>query len=81
MTNYCPVPGVGPETPADHDYQGGFAAALMLKDLKLAVGAAQDAGASVPMGAAAEALYQAFANGGGGSLDFSAIIRMLEGRA
>jgi 3-hydroxyisobutyrate dehydrogenase len=79
MTSYCPVPGVGPETPADHDYQGGFAAGLMLKDLKLAVGAAHAAGASVPMGSAAEALYQAFANGGGGGLDFSAIIRMLEG--
>jgi len=79
MTSYCPVPGVGPETPADRDYQGGFAAALMLKDLKLAMAAAQDANASVPMGAAAEALYQAFANGGGGGLDFSAIIRMLEG--
>ena len=79
MTSYCPVPGVGPETPADHDYEGGFAAALMLKDLKLAMAAAQDANASVPMGAAAEALYQAFANGGSGGLDFSAIIRMLEG--
>jgi len=78
MTSYCPVPGVGPETPADRDYQGGFAAALMLKDLKLAMAAAQDADASVPMGAAAEALYQAFANGGGGGLDFSAIIRMLD---
>ena len=77
-TSYCPVPGVGPETPADRDYQGGFAAALMLKDLKLAMAAAQDADASVPMGAAAEALYQAFANGGGGGLDFSAIIRMLD---
>ena len=41
MTSYCPVPGVGPETPADHDYEGGFAAALMLKDLKLAEEAAQ----------------------------------------
>ena len=79
MTSYCPVAGVGPETPADRDYQGGFATALMLKDLKLAVGAAHEAGASVPMGSAAEALYQAFANGGNGSLDFSAIIRMLEG--
>ena len=80
MTSYCPVPGVGPESPADRDYQGGFAAALMLKDLKLAMAAAQDADASVPMGAAAEALYQAFANGGGGGLDFSAIIRMLDGQ-
>jgi 3-hydroxyisobutyrate dehydrogenase len=81
MTSYCPVPGVGPETPADRDYQGGFATALMLKDLKLAVGAAHDANASVPMGAAAEALYQAFANGGNGNLDFSAIIRLLEGES
>jgi len=79
MTSYCPVPGVGPETPADRDYQGGFAAALMLKDLKLAMAAAQDADASVPMGAAAESLYQAFANAGNSGLDFSAIITMLEG--
>ena len=46
MTTYCPVPGVGPETPADHDYEGGFAAALMLKDLKLAADAAKSVGAS-----------------------------------
>ena len=78
MTSYCPIPGVGPDSPADRDYQGGFAAALMLKDLKLAMGAAHDANASVPMGAAAEALYQVFANGGGGGLDFSAIIRLLD---
>ena len=44
MTSYCPVPGVGPDTPADHDYQGGFAAALMLKDLRLAMQAATEAG-------------------------------------
>jgi 3-hydroxyisobutyrate dehydrogenase len=79
MTSYCPLPGVGPETPADRDYQGGFAAALMLKDLKLAVQAAGEADASVPMGAEAMALYQAFANGGDGGLDFSGIIRMLGG--
>jgi 3-hydroxyisobutyrate dehydrogenase len=81
MTSYCPLPGVGPETPADRDYQGGFAAGLMLKDLKLAVQAAADADASVPMGAEAMALYQAFANGGHGGLDFSGIIRMLGGQA
>ena len=81
MTSYCPVPGVGPESPADHDYQGGFAAALQLKDLKLAMAAAQSVDASVPMGAAAEALYQAFQNGGNGGLDFSAIIKLLGGDA
>ena len=81
MTSYCPLPGVGPETPADRDYQGGFATGLMLKDLKLALQAASDANASVPMGAEAMALYQAFANAGQAGLDFSAIIRMLEGAA
>ena len=80
MTSYCPVPGVGPETPADHDYQGGFAVALMLKDLKLAMEAAEAAGAETPMGARAAELYQAYADAGQGGADFSGIIRML-GRA
>jgi len=79
MTSYCPVPGPVPTSPANRDYQGGFATALMLKDLKLAVAAAAGAGASVPMGAQAEALYQLFANNGGGPLDFSAIVKLLRG--
>lgn len=79
MTSYCPVPGVGPQTPADRDYQGGFAAGLMLKDLKLAVEAAHGVDASVPMGSAAQALYQAMANAGAGGQDFSAMIRFLDG--
>jgi 3-hydroxyisobutyrate dehydrogenase len=78
MTSYCPVPGVGPETPADRDYQGGFATALMLKDLKLAAEAARAAGAYTPMGGEAEELYQRFADRGGAGLDFSAIIKMLD---
>lgn len=77
MTSYCPLPGVGPQSPADNDYQGGFAAALMLKDLKLAVAAARDAGSQVPMGTRAEELYEAFTAAGNGGLDFSAIIRTL----
>jgi 3-hydroxyisobutyrate dehydrogenase len=79
MTSYCPVPGVGPETPADRDYDGGFAAALMLKDLRLAMEAAQSVDAYTPMGAEAEALYARFAESlGGGGRDFSAIIRMID---
>ena len=78
MTSYCPVPGVGPDTPADRDYEGGFAAALMLKDLKLAMDAAQSAGAYTPMGAEAEELYQRFVNLGGGGKDFSGIIKMID---
>jgi len=78
ITSYCPVPGVGPETPADRDYQGGFAASLMLKDLKLALEAAASVGAQTPMAARAEELYSRFANGEGATLDFSGIIRMLK---
>jgi 3-hydroxyisobutyrate dehydrogenase len=79
MTSYCPVPGVGPVSPADRDYEGGFAAALQLKDLKLAIEAAQSVDAAVPMGSEAQALYQAFVNLGGGGRDFSAIIKLLDG--
>jgi 3-hydroxyisobutyrate dehydrogenase len=78
MTSYCPVPGVGPESPADRGYQGGFAAALMLKDLKLSQEAAAGAGVATPMGARAAELYQAFADAGSGGLDFSAIIDTLD---
>jgi 3-hydroxyisobutyrate dehydrogenase len=78
MTSYCPVPGVGPETPADRGYEGGFAAALMLKDLKLAMEAAQQAGAYTPMGGEAEELYQRFVDLGGGTKDFSGIIKMID---
>ncbi len=77
MTSYCPLPGVGPESPADRDYQGGFAVALMLKDLRLAAEAARSAGSDTPMGARALELYEAFAAEGQGGLDFSAIIRAL----
>lgn len=78
MTSYCPLPGVGPESPADRDYQGGFASALMLKDLRLAMAAATEAGAPVPMGERATELYTAFAEAGHGGLDFSAIIKTFQ---
>jgi 3-hydroxyisobutyrate dehydrogenase len=78
MTSYCPVPGVGPETPADRGYEGGFAAALMLKDLTLAMEAAQAAGAYTPMGGEAEELYRRFVDRGGGTKDFSALIKMID---
>ncbi|WP_327754183.1 3-hydroxyisobutyrate dehydrogenase [Sphingobium sp. SJ10-10] len=80
MTSYCPVPGVGPQSPSDNGYQGGFAVGLMLKDLKLASEAAASVGASVPMGNAAESLYQLLANQGEAARDFSLMIEMLEGK-
>lgn len=78
MTSYCPVPGVGPETPADRNYDGGFAVALMLKDLRLAMEAAQSVDAYTPMGSHAEELYARFAELGGDGKDFSAIIKMID---
>jgi len=79
LTSYCPVPGPVPASPANRDYQPGFAAEMMLKDLKLAQQAAGNCGAATPLGAEAAALYTIFANSGGGKLDFSAIIKMLRG--
>jgi 3-hydroxyisobutyrate dehydrogenase len=79
MTTYCPVPGPMPSTPANHDYQPGFSAAMMLKDLKLAQDAAQSSGATTPMGAQAEALYAMFSNLGGANKDFSGIYKLLDG--
>ncbi len=78
MTSYCPVPGVGPTTPADSDYRGGFATALMLKDLKLAMEAAGSVDAATPMGGRATELYQQFAEAGAEGLDFSAIIKTFD---
>jgi 3-hydroxyisobutyrate dehydrogenase len=81
MTSYCPVPGPVPTSPANREYKAGFAAAMMLKDLKLAVEAAQGAGASIPLGAEAAQLYAMMAGMGQGGLDFSGIIHMLRGKA
>ncbi|MBL8573478.1 MAG: 3-hydroxyisobutyrate dehydrogenase [Hyphomicrobiaceae bacterium] len=79
MTSYCPVPGPVPASPANRDYAPGFAAAMMLKDLKLAQDAARTAGASTPLGAQAAQLYQVFCQNGGAATDFSGIIKLLRG--
>jgi 3-hydroxyisobutyrate dehydrogenase len=78
LTSYAPLPGVGPTTPADNDYKGGFAAALMLKDLRLAMEAAASVDADVPMGAKARELYEAFVAADQDGRDFSAIIQTLQ---
>jgi 3-hydroxyisobutyrate dehydrogenase len=79
MTSYCPVPGPVPASPANRDYQAGFTAAMMLKDLKLSQDAAAAAGAATPMGAQAAALYENYCGRGEAGKDFSGIIRMLRG--
>jgi 3-hydroxyisobutyrate dehydrogenase len=80
LTSYCPWPGPVPAAPSNRGYEGGFATAMMLKDLKLAQEAAARAGAAAPLGAAAEGLYALFDRLGGGGKDFSAILEMLRGR-
>ncbi|ATN35710.1 3-hydroxyisobutyrate dehydrogenase [Rhizobium sp. ACO-34A] len=79
INTYCPVPGPVPTSPANNEYRPGFAAALMLKDLKLAQEAALGCGAATPLGAEAAQLFDLFAKQGNGGRDFSAIIEMLRG--
>ncbi|WP_029004835.1 3-hydroxyisobutyrate dehydrogenase [Azorhizobium doebereinerae] len=81
LTTYCPVPGPVPTSPANRDYQPGFAAALMLKDLKLSQEAAGHAGAATTLGAAAAELYAAFEAEGNAGRDFSGIIEWIRARS
>lgn len=81
LSTYCPVPGPVPTSPANRDYQAGFTAAMMLKDLRLAQEAAQNGGAATPLGAEAAQLYALFAAQGGAGLDFSGIIKFLRGES
>ena len=80
LTSYCPVPGPVPTSPANGGYKPGFAANLMLKDLKLAQEAAQASGASTPLGALAAQLYGLYAAWGEGGSDFSGIIHLIRGK-
>lgn len=77
VNTYCPVPGIGPVSPADNDYNPGFAAALMLKDLDLSQQAANETGMATPMGKHAADLYAEFVEAGSGGTDFSGIIKYL----
>jgi 3-hydroxyisobutyrate dehydrogenase len=81
MVNYCPVPGPVPASPANRDYQAGFTAAMMLKDLALAQQAANAAGATTPMGAEAAALYRLYVGQGQAGKDFSGIVNFIRGGA
>ncbi len=78
VNTYCPVPGVGPQSPADNNYQPGFAGALMLKDLLLSQQAADETGAATPMGQKATQFYQQFVDDGYGDTDFSGAINALK---
>lgn len=77
VNTYCPVPGIGPKSPADNEYKPGFAAALMLKDLGLAQQSANDTDAVTPLGSLAKNLYQQMVDAGFGETDFSGMIEFL----
>ncbi len=79
MRNHLPVPGIVSTSAANNDYRPGFSAAMMLKDLTLAQAAAQAEGVSTPLGATARAVYEMFAAAGGGDLDYSGVIRLING--
>jgi 3-hydroxyisobutyrate dehydrogenase len=79
MTTYCPVPGPVPASPANRDYQAGFTAAMMLKDLKLSQDAAKASGAKTSLGADAARIYSQYVESGEASKDFSGIIRFVRG--
>jgi len=80
VTTYCPVPGVGPTSPADHGYRPGFAAELMLKDLALSQQAAEAVDAATPIGDATTRLYRTLLAAGGRGRDFSALLPWLTQR-
>ena len=79
LNDYCPVPGPVPTSPANRDYQPGFAAALMLKDLRIAMEAAQGSGAATPLGAHATQIYSMMDLAGQADLDFSGVIKFING--
>lgn len=79
MTSYCPAPGPVPNAPSNRDYKPGFAAAMMLKDMRLAQEAAHAAKAATPLGAHAEALYALMEAAGKDDLDFSGVMKLIRG--
>lgn len=79
MTSYCPAPGPVPNAPSNRDYRPGFAASMMLKDMRLAQEAAHGAKAATPLGAQAEALYALMEAAGKDDLDFSGVMKLIKG--
>lgn len=79
MTSYCPIPGIIEKAPSNNDYQPGFMAKMMLKDLRLAQNAAEQIKSAIPLGAEAAELFTLFVNQGFGEMDFSGIVKMIKG--
>jgi len=78
INNYCPIKGVGPESPADNNFEPGFSASLMFKDLSIALKAIQSTNTSAPFGTKAQENFGNMVNQKKGNLDFSAITKFNE---
>jgi 3-hydroxyisobutyrate dehydrogenase len=80
VSSWCPVPGVSPEAPASHGYQGGFRVQLMRKDFALAVDTAARVGANLALGEKGLEVYTSTMNDPGcKGLDSRVIYRYLGG--
>tara|TARA_B100000678_G_scaffold137006_1_gene114550 strand:- start:19763 stop:20653 length:891 start_codon:yes stop_codon:yes gene_type:complete len=79
MTSYCPAPGPVPAAPSNREYKPGFAVAMMLKDLRLAIGAAEGSGAKTPLGGHAEQIYEGLMEDGFEGMDFSGVMKRIKG--
>jgi 3-hydroxyisobutyrate dehydrogenase len=80
MTSYCPVPGIIENAPSNNDYNPGFMAKMMLKDLRLAHHAAESVNSAIPLGAMVTELYELYVNQGSGEKDFSGIINFISNK-
>jgi len=74
INTYCPIEGVGPNSPADNNFQPGFSGNLMLKDLTIALKAIKDTNTSAPFGTKSQENFKRMINDNKGELDFSAIV-------
>jgi 3-hydroxyisobutyrate dehydrogenase len=77
LSKMCPMPGPVPGSASSNGFKPGFAAKLMLKDLRLSQAAAQMAEIATPLGAAATAAYAMHVANGFGDLDMSSIAKLI----
>jgi 3-hydroxyisobutyrate dehydrogenase len=74
INSYCPIEDVGPVSPADNNFQPGFSANLMLKDLTIALKAIEETNTLAPFGTKSQKNFKRMINANKGELDFSAIV-------
>ncbi|CAM8900445.1 unnamed protein product [Rhodiola kirilowii] len=71
--SYNPVPGVMEGVPSSRNYEGGFAAKLMAKDLSLASLSAKEVGFKCPLTSQARGIFSKMCEDGHENEDFSCV--------